>query len=985
MNDELESLFQQVTVASQVEQVTQRILELLQDPNCFEALFSIISSPRTEKSIQSSLVHLNMALKGQKSTLTSELVNFIKERLQIIAFSQYPQDILNLISLVVETLIQIITLDNWPEILQISFSAISTPELIPNSLTLIPCIMTYMQDEQIIQNSEQILNIVDSALTTDSWPIRSSGFLILHKLCKASKINVTQHILPIQNYEHNSFLFNNKQTKKYIIEIWTTFFYLVSNNFVDKEFILHISPIIVEISSDESIEAMNRLVVLQSISPVLSEMDEQKIDQIFDLVFSLGVKILMSDGVFEQMALFIFESALKTLDPTNSYALVRQKIEAAFASSDAFAQAFGIYILSEVITVAPEIASSDFQFLSETMASALDSGNELLCESVCIFINSSVDAFSSAAALCCNLIKKVVPFIVSPNDSLRTAAYDSIHSLCDVIDGGISNFFEIVFPLNEQIPIENISNYNTILAEAINKDEDVGDEEIDASLEYVTKFFGDEVDVDDSSSVLLVVGSIIKKDDSQAEELLNPSVELSMRSLVEGNMQTKVDVLDFVYEVFPRFSDVFKENYGELIEIIFKIAKKIIPGSEDFEINGEDTENITTDTLIVSAIRTGCLIAKTLHDNQIAEDLSNCIVHVLSNDVTNYIEDISESIVFIANYINEQFSGEIFGLLTNLINTTENDETIIGIIPAYENLIKYSSDNNRNSFLEAAFGFLQKFFVGELPCLGGNIPLTNYINSKMISQIGFLIGDVVKFQIGEANEQLCNYMLDVLKSDVKLAAFSFVGSFSDAIEAGTCPENCLQQLLEILPAIIENADDPDMMHNTCFLLNVIAAKHSQIVPSIVGLSNQIWSWFVKALEDKDGWGLFLSNVASLFLTLALHDQTIPAEIVNASLRQFPPVDVDETENMANTIIKLVNSNRIPSECMESLIFCVASFVILPQDELEDRKVSKYVIDTLHGIFMRLMANEDSRSLLAAAFGRQRSKLAKLQRIIEGSH
>ncbi|EAX87330.1 hypothetical protein TVAG_345120 [Trichomonas vaginalis G3] len=972
MFEEIENLYEAVNNPEQVQEATVQMMKYLQDPGIFEAFFQIIQSPKSDNSIKSSLTYMSRAITIQKQTLSPELLQIIKSNLLNLAFTPHSQEIIDLICLVIEKILEIDPISNFPELIEQIFNSISSLELVTNSITYLPSVLSYLEEEQINENIDQFFAIIDSAITSNSWPVRSSAFLILQKLCKKSnELNVTQHIIPIQNYEHSTQIFNQPQTKKYLKEIWSTFFYLVSNKNVEKDFITEIYPLILEISSNSGIEPMTRILVLQSVSVILEDMDENQISQIFDLVFNLGTQILASDGTFEQIALFIFESALENLDPSAAYSLVKQRIETAFSSADVNSQAFGIYILSEVITVSPEISNSDITFLSQTMTSALDLQNDLLSESVCIFVNSSVQAFSTATTLCCSLIRKVVPLFISESPSLRTAAFDAVHSLCDVVDGSIDNFFSLVFQLVDQIPENNRSSFNTILADAINKDEEVGDDEIDSCLEYVSHYFN-EIDFDDSSSVLLIVSSILKKDESQSSDILEPAVSLAVKILEEGNAMSKIDVIDFVYDIFPQFSEIFMSDFKILTDKIYEIAKSVLnEGNQDEE----------KDNVVVDAINTSCLVAKQLKSREMASILAKSTIFVIKNDAESYSKDISQSIASIAEYIDDNESLELFNLLTTIMNETENEEIVTDFILAYENLISHSSESNKMNFLETGYSFIIKFFTGELSCLEGKNPFQNHVDFKLMSQIGYLIGDVIKFNIGEASEQLCNYMLEVLKMPNNLAAFSFIGSFSDAIENGNCSNQVLEELLTILSEIIETASDPDMLHNICYLLNVIVQKHPEIVNSVMSFSEQIWQWFTTALEDPVGWGLFLSNVASLFLTLSLFDN-VPNMIISTSLKQFPPVDLDETENMAKTIIKLFDSNKINDEIIESLIFSLANFVLLSKSDLEERSVSNDVYNTIKGYFIRLMSSDESKQLLSVAFSKQRSKLSKLQKLLQ---
>ena len=551
-----EDLVQLLTLSLQNEtagEVSGPLTEALQTPEIFAQLFEIVATETIPIKVrESAAVSIGRAFSLQQQTIDESLIQTIKEQLQTLLFTQIPPDISQKIIGVAVKIFEKVKLAGWPELLGIAITAAAQPEFFNISLLIISSLVKFLPTQIITENLEQLFTLANTAThnTSNSWEQRKAGFNIIATIIKKVQEleilgDIQEYISPILEYPHDATLFNTIPTKQHIEDIWIAIDSLAVSNIIPPTFYEHLLPLIFEISSNAAINADDRSKVLHTIIGILPELSEEQIVSLFDLIFDIGKSSGQDSSVFS-----IIEVCFEDLDNEMIYTLIKERLEAAIQSQNVELIAFGIKALSIVVTFSPEIAVADIGFINDSLKACLETQNETLAESVCDFLNSLDETFSTATVMCSNMLMAILPFLVSENPSLKRVAFSAVHGLCDMIDCEIEGFFETAWQLKEQIAAEDLESYTSILGASI-RYADLGDEELDALMEYINELFSSEEDIDITVAALNLVSAILQYDDSQAEDLLPPSFELALQALSSTNRQTQTSVIDFIGEIYP--------------------------------------------------------------------------------------------------------------------------------------------------------------------------------------------------------------------------------------------------------------------------------------------------------------------------------------------------------------------------------------------------------------------------------------------------
>jgi len=300
-------------------------------------------------------------------------------------------------------------------------------------------------------------------------------------------------------------------------------------------------------------------------------------------------------------------------------------------------------------------------------------------------------------------------------------------------------------------------------------------------------------------------------------------------------------------------------------------------------------------------------------------------------------------------------------------------------------LVHKASAENQQSFRESAMSVLVSFFNGQLTCLHEVSPLEGKADINLMIQVAYLISEVVRFVGQEEINEICSSMLSILQVQGNISAYAYIGAFSDVVKFGKMTEPILHQIFEILPAVIEAASqDPDLQQNISFLLNTIVQKYPALVGDVMSIFPTIWGWFTSEVDGGSGYQYFLSNAASLFLSLAISVNPFPEEAVVAAFQQFPPYDYKETVAMCNLIITFFSAQReLSGDTIAAAVKAIANLLLMPEADRTKRKITPQLFESMRNLLKTILGrNDEALQFLHAAFQKSRSKMSKLTELLQ---
>ena len=1021
MEEELIHLFQAIKNNSTINEAQPRLIELLNTPDVFEAFFSIL---RDEKGLiqnkKDASVFLKVAIRDQffinvQGEFNEELMNFVKSQILEILFQIRDQYI---IEVLVGSIEMIVTnsqnkIDSWPDLLPAAIEAIQDPATINSSIAVLSSCIPFIPQQSIVESLEQFVQIIDVGINFDQWPVRAEAFEILQKITPyiiEAGGDISSQVSVFLTYPQTpANLANN-----YLFRIWVVIQVLASKGYISEEQILAIHPIVMQIATNTSVDANTRLLIMHFVLSILPGLNEEQLGQIFDLNFEFASAIVNESKSVEPLLFQIIEQALTDLDLESVYGMLKERIMHSFESENVNLQAFSVYALSSILLYGPEAARDEIEFVDDILNHAIESNNTLLQQAACYTLDCLDETFPGAQILCSSYIMKIVPFLQSTDTNLKTLAFSALHCLCQLLDGEVEGFFQACWELHESLSNESdFDSFASLFADALSRTE-ISDEDMAAVIEYVSPYFAE--DVDDAAPVLLIVSSIINCDEGQAESLLPPAMDLCNRALYSTNDQTKINAIDFIQAIIQNYSQVIVENYKPVLHRIKRIAKSILeadetttqqehvaneeeeaeeeeqlePPSDTEQADGEnaneeeedDDEDDSRETVYVAAIQTMASVAKQLKHKRYAKEIQECILYALTLDET--ITSMYDAASNIAKLLYRRDAKQLFLNLHDIIIDEKNPHTVSDALQPYTKLVKHACNRNKELFVSKSYEVLEAFFDGNLPSLGGVKPLEGRSDYVLMTNIAYLLTEIVRIPNREGVDQLCQCMLQILQVEGHMAAYSFLAAYSDAISYDTCSPEMTAALFEIIPSLVESTQEPDLQQNICFLLNILVKKNQGMLEDIMGFFPTVWEWFSTGLQQDNGYQGLVSNAASLFMTLAVLNPAFPDEAIEAAFTQYPPYDTSETKPMTDMILRFFNErSQFNGELLAVAVVSICNLLVMPENEILENKVTPEQITGLQQLLRQIASmGEGITQIIANQFEKNSTKLEKISQILQ---
>ena len=1018
MQEELIALFAATKNPETVAESSQRLMEIMNNPDVFQAFFEIIQNPAISfDNKKSAAVYIKVAL-NQNMNLSEEGINpevlaFVKSQLLEILFSINDHNLKDIIIGSMELILKTSEggLDSWPELFTSATGGMTDGKTVSSAIALLSLCMEFIPENTIAESLEQLAGLADEGIKYNEWPVRVSAFEILHKIAKYiidAGGDISSQIASFLSYPHDAVAFS---VNSYLFRIWVIINDFSGNDFVSDEQKSEIFAISMEIARNEAIDVFTRMIILSFNLSVVPLLDEAQLNEVLDINFQLAIKIIEETSNFDPLLVQIIEECLSKLDQDAIFEMLKDRITTVLESEDANGHVFCFYVISELLLYAPEAARGNFEFIQSALETYIESENTNVKQAVCYALDSLDETFVSAQVIASSMLLKVLQLTLSEDADLRTSAFNTAHCLCQLLDTDVEDFFNFCIQNHEELSTpENFESFASIFADAFSRT-DVDDGVMEQVIEYVSNFLGEEVDIDNAAPALIIISAILQKDEARAETLLGPAMELANRALDSTNDQTKINAFDFISEIFGLFSEAIMTNFRIIPHKIRSIAKSICdtegavpeevkdeeeeeeqlePPSEDEEQEAaqpadeeeEDDDETTRDTVRIAAIETSSIIAKTLKSKRYSKELQECIITALNLDET--ISSMYDSAKRIAKFLGRSDALQLFLNLNDIILFDKNPRTVSDALNPYTKLIKYACPKNKDKFLENAITVVSEFFDGNLPSTKKEKPLEGRCDYVLMTNIAYLITEIVKVPNPEIVDQICAYMLEIISVPGHIASYSFLAAFTDAIQYDSCSQEKTQELLSILGDLIGSAEEPDIMQNICYLLNVLAKKNQALVSSIMEYLPAINEWYSQSIEQENGYQNLISNIGSLYMTLANFVPDFPEELTVVAFEQYPPYDTTETSSMTDMILKFFQSHtEFSGPLLSAAVLAISRLLVLTDIELQECKITQQQYDAVKQLFKTIVSSNQAVSeLIQTEFAQYSTKLAKLSQILE---
>ena len=948
-----------------IDGTTNELVEFINKPVFIPSFFEIINSNASNaKLCRAALVILGRSITANFMDLSDEEIETIKSSLLDLYFSCSDSEEQDIILGLIDKILDMCDLDNWKQLGPTIYQTIDKENTAKNAIMLLAQIIPKFSDDEIQENADNLLNITLEGLKAqDTKIVCSSVHIFLVVLCVVqSEKNVSQHLEILIE------LSGTIMDENALCNIWTEIDKAIYCNCFDDATLQCFVQNMVKIANNEELSVYTRFTPVQAISECIEKFNEEIFQQYLDIVFHLSSLFVLCENQIPSDFLDIVEVSLQKLPKITIYQMIKQRAVSFLQQQEYQYHVVAVYTLGIILSDAPDVAYKDVEFLITTFLMALNENNDLVSAAVCTALDRFDISFKTVDIFVLKFLPLIVPLLVSKNEDTRLYANDTFHTLCELIDTKVPGLFDALWNIKDKIPEDEIEGFIPYIATAIEKSEDFGDDEIDRILKYIEPVFQNTENYDLASHFLVIISTLISTTDCIEDELIPVAIPVLEKCLMNydenGNEDSVIDCLGFISNVYKILNGNINESYN---------FKKYVDKSFEIASDREESESVRSE-----ALYTCCLVAKKTKDSNLASDLQPlCCEAITLKEPSIY--DIRSS-VFISKLLGPEDAKQLFLTIVDFCKETNDSRAASEAIKPIVDFIKSENQQNAECFQTKAFELLFSFIQGNLKFMTGPL-LSGKCDMILMTNIAYLISYLVSIP-SDYIDQICKFMLEIIQRPDEPSLYSFIGAYSDAILYETASNEMVQALLQLIPNLVEEAQDPESQQNLSYLFNILVQKQPSIIQDIQSFIPKVWGWYENGKNQETGYQYLISNVASFFLTLYANGGEIDETKLNAALSEIPPFDVQETTKMIANAITILQNRNNSFETIKIVSRSFSDLLLMNEENLQIRKLNKEDLSNIANCLKQLVQSNSNILIdLKSRYSKSKSKLNRLLKLL----
>lgn len=694
---------------------------------------------------------------------------------------------------------------------------------------------------------------------------------------------------------------------------------------------------------------------------IVSYLSKEVLIELLQLDIELITNHIAQDETFPEDSFELFENAITE---TGQRQLIFELINALMEGDEPH-KCTGIYLLIPFIQSTPVTSSEEVNFISECLQYGLNSESQVFQEASLRVIDSFEDSSPELVSVFPTLIELTSHYISSPNSSICSLAYASIIGLLDECDDEIEGLLPAVWNLlsENKVQEEMLTSFVEVVSSLIKHTESLDDDIVDSILEWLENIFSEESQQDISvrSACLSIIAAIMTNEESLCDSLLplcQQTVEEAFQNVdIQGAVKNACLYLDTIACSFKTRS--------------IPIIKPFVPHL---------SEAIQNEKFKLTAANTASLYTGYSGDNTLIKDLVPLVIDLLkSEDEYQQSCGCSCSVSLSRSLTNDPISLDMFRLIIDILYKEKDQELFRNSLRACKSLFKRCRSVNEEQFTSITYEFLSKLMSGDVKLLDGEQPFASSKIENSIQEIMGFFG--VFFQSKPDNATpICESLIEWMKGTNENNIFSIMGALTDALEFCQIDDSVPSEMCSFVLSSADSIKDPDLQQNVSYFLALLCRNFPQQIELVQQVMPSVINWWEKALSKKIGFQEVLANIASLFLSYAILDQTFSEKLIVGALQQFPiTVDLLESETMCSSMITIIEKNNPSETILTETALAFSRLFIESQSQLESRKISQEVFDHSLAVFKQLMQNEQIQEVV---FSRYQTRKAKKQQLIQ---
>ena len=960
------------------ENASNAMTNFIQNPNSIGAILDVIHHPHDENQLKQAVTFLVRYSKFHYNKLDSQAQELLyQEILKLTFHSNY------LIGGITVDLLIKLSKNNDSRVkflLNQIVNCFNTNSNVKIALEAIHSLIDELDIGFVRSIANQLLDYANKGIQTNDWEIIILSMRLLFNASAAlEQPDLNQQILLLLNQSDN--LPNNDES--IFSQFWSIFGDAINCELVPSGLYEMFYSKAMSALSNRNISSHLKKYVLNSLSGLVKFLSVDMVSEIMEIAFVLAVETVKEDDILPTDNFDLIQRFLTKLPPDEIYLMLKNKIEYLIHLNNREANVVAISLFSIILQVAQSSASKDVDYIIKSLMEALDKNDALLNSAVCKVLQSFEFSFHAVDLFTIQFIPRIIPFIVSPNSDLRTEAHRALHTLCGLINIPLHGFFNMLWQIQGNIYKEDINDYLQYLATAIEKSEDFSDEDCQNLLQFIIPHLQSQ-NIEESSGFLIIASTLMIMNEAAISPLIELCANVVQQTLFDENPSedSLCNALDFLNSIFDNFGSTYNKHFNNSFEHVLKILN----------------DDSTSQRVMGFAMSVASSFAKATSNVEIAHILKEKCFACFIGEREEEDEDINESEdegeyqlvktgtecgVKIAKLLTPDDSYQLFLQVKEYMVASENPEIVSEALKLFTKLIHHSKVEYKANYLKVCEQFFNDVISGNLPFLEDDGIFSPNCDYFLITNIAYLIAEVVHYSSGLVNI-LCEFMIKMIKNPNCIALYAFIGAYSDVIKYGTGSPEAIQAIFELIPSLLENANDPDTKHNLSFLLNIIVQKNPSSIQGVKEYISILQKWYEQGKESPNGHQIMFANIASAYLTFFANGLPLNMNYLNEAICEFPPFDRLETPSMIKNMAVIFSKyHDFTEEVIINAALSLSKVFLYNESKQKEMKITPDLLECCRNMLVAISnTNPKVRESLIQKYNHSQVKLSKILSVLE---
>ena len=958
--EQVENLLLETLDPAKVQVASVRLLQFLNDASCLPCLFEIATNQSNARTQAVARLYIKQVIKDKWSEFSVEDRVRLRQQLLTLLESMEERQVATMCECV-----SVIARDGggFPELLVLFTSVVTIEKHLGMCLVLLSGIGAALPVDFLRENRDAFLSLAQ-------WGAQSGSTFLRISACHVSSIyavfekdvEVIRPFLPCLMETLKVMM-----TGEFLKSDWGMVWYILSAcaGLFTPEIFVEINKVVIPaLNATQDIlqaEVIMRFVHKELKRGMFSDEDKR---QLLEIITGLCYQAVKESKDEDGPDVYQYGKMIGVMAAQGTpwlFDVLMEKFTSLLSQKDFVANAVGLVLLASIVDYFPREFDGKDEQMTTILKQAFASRNAAVILCACLV----VEAISESTKLRYDCLTTklgafVIPYCFDNNETIALYCYLSfVKAICSSADPNGSELLPVLLENGRERMQANPQYFLHILSFLLFHS-DITDGQLSTVCEILRMSYemtsnGDPQSI--RSSVTQLAASLALANDSVKDEMLRSILMPVVQDLVK-----QPEIEDPKGTLFPELLHVVQQ----IMQITKYDSYELLAGCRELLIKTTAASDLPL------AVRVIEKMSKYWRDCDIpaASVVEKIISTMRRNDTASY-DALVEELSWIDRLyprLPQELIVKLFQALQVFMGSEHDkgNELRTTVWRAAAKLFRYAEKPAKELFAVNVIRIARNCVeAGDFGSIDGVDELFVPV-VKVHSQV---VSDWLNFSIQTIDSVPVSYFSDLL------------GIFGDAVSAGTADKEMALSILDKAMPRLQNSSDPAVEQNFVYFLNCLINTHPECLGVVQerGILTLVSEWFSRS----DVTTFVSDNIASLFLSVAIHSSELHEDMLSTALDHFPPTELTESEAMAEKLCALIDKVMCGSDPLKTkFLVAITRLLTTPESRLKKRKIKEETFTCLSNFIRRVAQSDPSlKSSLFALYSEASDKVAKLQKIM----